>query len=507
MLLTSDAIRFKLLTVCATSAVVLFVSGCSPGDSGNTPVNDPGVLNPTPQGNTSSLTIGGTPGTTAPAGTIYQFRPDVTNPTGGALLFSIANLPLWATFDTTDGTLRGTPQTANVGSYGGIVITVSNGTISASTQPFTIQVTAPLNRAPTITGVPITSVAVGSTYVFQPTGSDPDGDPISYAVQNLPNWATFNSSTGRLQGTPQLGNVGTYSRVTVSVSDTKSVTSLPAFDITVVASNTPPTISGTPAASVTTGSAYSFTPSATDINGDPLTFSIVNKPTWAAFNTSTGRLSGTPVTSNVGQYIGIEIRVSDGASTVALPAFSIAVVAANTAPTISGTPPSSVVVNNQYTFTPSASDADGDTLTFSIANMPTWASFNTATGRLQGTPGTADAGTYANITIRVTDGTATTSLASFAINVAQTANGTVTVTWTPPTQNTDGSTLTDLAGYWILYGTNTNNLNQQVKIASAGTTTYVVENLVPGTYYFAIKAYNAQGTESSRSNLASKIVQ
>ncbi|VAY87473.1 Fibronectin type III domain protein [hydrothermal vent metagenome] len=59
---------------------------------------------------------------------------------------------------------------------------------------------------------------------------------------------------------------------------------------------------------------------------------------------------------------------------------------ANTAPTISGTPTTSVDENNSYSFTPTSSDAEGDILNFSIANKPSWADFNTTTGQLSGIP-------------------------------------------------------------------------------------------------------------------------
>ena len=86
-----------------------------------------------------------------------------------------------------------------------------------------------------------------------------------------------------------------------------------------------PTISGTPPASVTVGSYYNFQPAASDPDGDPLTFSIQNKPSWLVFYPDTGRLGRTATAANVGTYSNIVIRVSDGVSTAALPAFSITV--------------------------------------------------------------------------------------------------------------------------------------------------------------------------------------
>jgi hypothetical protein len=81
--------------------------------------------------------------------------------------------------------------------------------------------------------------------------------------------------------------------------------------------NQPPSISGTPATWVYVGSLYSFRPTASDPEGKAVSFSVVNKPGWASFNTSTGRLSGTP--STVGLWSSIRIRVTDGVSTRSLP--------------------------------------------------------------------------------------------------------------------------------------------------------------------------------------------
>lgn len=84
--------------------------------------------------------------------------------------------------------------------------------------------------------------------------------------------------------------------------------------------------------------------------------------------------------------------------------------------------------------------------------------------------------------------------------------GDATVTWTPPTQNTDGSALTNLAGYQIVYGTSAAALTQAIQVPSPSTTTYTVTNLPTGTWYFAVKAYNSANTYSDISNVASKVV-
>jgi Fibronectin type III domain len=84
--------------------------------------------------------------------------------------------------------------------------------------------------------------------------------------------------------------------------------------------------------------------------------------------------------------------------------------------------------------------------------------------------------------------------------------GTVTLTWIAPTGNTNGTPLTDLAGYHIHYGTSQDNLTKVIDLAGTGTTEYEVSGLAPGTYYFAVTAYTAMGTESAESDIGNKTI-
>lgn len=282
------------------------------------------------------------------------------------------------------------------------------------------------------------------------------------------------------------------------------------------AANTAPVISGTPSTVAYVNTTYSFQPKASDANGDPLTFVIYNKPSWATFSRSTGLLTGKPTTT--GEYRAVIIGVSDGKTTSYVPTFIITVKASGTstnyAPTLSGAPSTSATVGTAYSFTPTAKDANGDALGFSISNKPAWATFSTSTGKLSGTPWTANIGTYSNIVIKVSDGKTTTSLPAFAITVkaastsggSSTTSGAATLNWTPPTTNSDGSVLTNLAGYKIYYGTSATNLASSITVSNAGLTSYVVSSLSSGTWYFAIKSVNSLGVESALSNTVSKTI-
>ncbi|HJR69542.1 MAG TPA: putative Ig domain-containing protein [Gammaproteobacteria bacterium] len=454
----------------------------------------------------SPPTISGSPPPTATVGALYSFTPTAADPEGATLTFAIANLPAWATFNATTGRLSGTPAAANVGTFSGISISVSDGAASTSLPAFAIAVAAAPNAPPTISGSPPTSVTAGALYSFTPTANDPEGATLTFAIANRPAWGTFDTATGRLAGTPT--TAGTFGNIVISVSDGTASAALPAFAIAVTAANVPPVISGTPPTTGTVGTAYTFTPTASDANtGQTLTFSIANRPAWATFTASTGRLQGTPTSANVGTFSGITISVSDGQASAQLAPFTITVSnPPNRVPTITGTPPSSVMQGTAYSFQPSASDPDGDTLTFTVANAPAWAAFDSATGRLSGTPLAQHVGTTSGIVITVSDGALTASLPAFAVTVQAVATGSAMLSWTPPTTNTDGSPLTNLAGYKIYWGTQQGTYPNSVTLNNPGLATYVVEGLVPGTYFFVATAVNTLGAESSFSGVASKTI-
>jgi len=178
----------------------------------------------------------------------------------------------------------------------------------------------------------------------------------------------------------------------------------------------------------------------------------------------------------------------------------------NSAPRVSGAPSGAATAGSVYSFDPSASDPDGDAIEFRVTNKPAWASFDPQTGRLAGTPAEADVGTYAGIVITVSDGRVTAALEPFSITVSSTQPGAATLTWLPPTENTDGSPIEDLAGYRIRYGRHPAELTGLHSISNPGISSAVVENLEKGTWYFAVTAYNTSGVESEYSNLAEKVI-
>jgi hypothetical protein len=370
-----------------------------------------------------------------------------------------------------------------------------------------------VNTAPVISGTPGDVLQAGYPYYFMPQASDADGDTLTFAIAGKPAWASFDTTNGHLSGTPLSADIGQSGDIVISVTDQKARVSMAAFRVQVTmpsgaqSANVAPRISGAPAGAVVAGSTYIFQPSANDPNGDPLAFAVLNKPVWALFDTATGRLSGTPSKATVGQTAGIVITVSDGKSMASLAPFAVEVIQLNQAPTISGTPSSSVAAGTPYSYQPVAIDNAGNKLTFSIANKPAWATFDTTTGALKGTPSAAQSGLYANISISVSSSSGTAALPAFSIQVASPAAvGVASLRWVAPTQNTDGTPLTDLAGYHIRYGNTATSLGQSVTLTDPGILTYVVRNLASGTWYFALTAYHGNGIESELSSIVSKTI-
>jgi hypothetical protein len=179
----------------------------------------------------------------------------------------------------------------------------------------------------------------------------------------------------------------------------------------------------------------------------------------------------------------------------------------NSAPVIEGAPSTTAIAGDMYAFMPTAADPDGDLLSFEIENRPEWATFDPSTGRLAGTPSASQAGIHGNIVISVSDGKATRSLTAFSITVTSTAAaGTVNLSWQAPTRNTDGTPLTNLAGYRVHYGTAPDQYTESLQLPGPALTSVAIEDLAPTRWYFAVKAYNSAGVESDFSTSVNRVI-
>ena len=186
-------------------------------------------------------------------------------------------------------------------------------------------------------------------------------------------------------------------------------------------------------------------------------------------------------------------------------------------PAISNNAPPTIVlasvkdgqVGATFDYQPVAQDPEGDTLRFTAVNLPAWASLDPASGHISGTPGPNDAGLYESISITVADATHQVVTAPFSITVnpaPESGSGVASLQWEIPPSKVSGEPLDDLAGYRILYGRSSSDLDHSVLIADPATTSYQFSTLTSGVWYFAVVAVNASGLEGPPTTLATKSI-
>lgn len=186
----------------------------------------------------------------------------------------------------------------------------------------------------------------------------------------------------------------------------------------------------------------------------------------------------------------------------------------NAQPSISGTPPTEIDADQAYTFTPNASDPDGDSLTFSIENAPEWVSFDAGSGALTGTPSDDDIGSYSSIEISVSDGNGgTASLSEFSISVNP-ALPTISVKQVETTSTALVSTSLDLSNYSAVTMLSSNAMDASgqaiIEFAEAnkGQTVFVsgADDEPIGVAYFSQSQIESGTTDITVESLADGII-
>lgn len=159
--------------------------------------------------------------------------------------------------------------------------------------------------------------------------------------------------------------------------------------------------------------------------------------------------------------------------------------------------------------------ADSTQVNTNEATTLTWSSTNadscTASGGWSGNKSVSGSSSTEPLTSSTTftiscTGTGGSTTKSVVVNVNP-ITGSATLSWTPPTTNEDGSNLDDLAGYKIHYGNSSGNYSNTITLNNPGVASYVIDNLVSGTYYFSVTAVDTSGNESIFSGEATKTIQ
>ncbi|MBI4227549.1 MAG: putative Ig domain-containing protein, partial [Candidatus Omnitrophica bacterium] len=167
------------------------------------------------------------------------------------------------------------------------------------------------NRAPLLAPIGGQSVNEGDLLTFEVVGGDPEGMPASYAASNLPSGAAFGPSTPWFSWVPAFEQAGSYA-VTFTVSDGVLQAS-ETITITVTNTNRAPSLTVPGSQTVAESQSLTFSVSATDPDGDALTYGATNLPAGASFSTATQTFAWTPSCSQGGTSYAVTFTASDGA--------------------------------------------------------------------------------------------------------------------------------------------------------------------------------------------------
>lgn len=346
-------------------------------------------------------------------GAPLSFTISASDPDNDALTYRAEALPTGAEFNSSTRQFSWIPDyqdSENTRVYP-VSFIVSDGVLEDS-ETVTINVVN-VNRAPVLASIGAQSLAEGDSFNLIVSASDPDGNSLLYSATGLPDGAVFTPSTRSFSWIPGNNQAGTY-QVGFSVSD-GSLSDSETVSLTVINGNEAPVLAVIGNKSIDEGQSLEFTVSATDGNSDSLTYSATSLPAGATFNSSERRFSWVPDYSQAGNF-NVEFVVSDSVYSDS-ETIAISVANSNRTPEISGSPASSVMATATFSFTPTAADPDGDNLTFTVENQPSWAAFNSEDGKLSGAPDESHVGTFSNIRINVSDGQVTASLTPFTITV------------------------------------------------------------------------------------------
>ncbi len=222
------------------------------------------------------------PDVEALAGRPYLYDTDATDPEGDAISWSLVTADPRMQIDSATGLISWTPTSADIGATS-ITVRAEDGRGGSSEQRYVLSViTAPPNRPPVFTSVPVVAANVNTPYAYDADATDPDGDTLVYSLVTGPTGLAIDSGTGQVHWTPISGQVGTHD-LSVRVIDGHGGIATQSFVLLVQQEpgNHSPIIVSDPVTTAITSHVYTYDVDAIDPDNDPLTYSLTDGPVGA----------------------------------------------------------------------------------------------------------------------------------------------------------------------------------------------------------------------------------
>ncbi|GAA4200928.1 hypothetical protein GCM10022289_13500 [Pedobacter jeongneungensis] len=465
-----------------------FTVTVSDGNGGTTTVTIPVTVTPVNDAPVASSPAISTTEDTPKTGTITATDVD-----GDALTYAITTQPLHGTVTlNADGTYTYTPN-PDYNGQDSFTVTVSDGNGGTTTVTISVTVT-PVNDAP-VASSPAITTAEDSPKTGTITATDVDGDALTYAITTQPLHGTVTlNADGTYTYTPNPDYNGQDSFI-VTVSDGNGGTTTVTIPVTITPVNDAP-VASSPAISTTEDTPKTGTITATDVDGDALTYAITTQPLHGTVTLNTdGTYTYTPNPDYNGQD-SFTVTVSDGnggTTTVAIP---VTVTPVNDAPVVSS-PAISTAEDTPKTGIITATDVDGDALTYAITTQPLHGTVTlNADGTYTYTPN-PDYNGQDSFIVTVSDGNGGTTTITIPVTITPindvpvASSPAITTNKNTPVNGT--ITATDADGDPLSFALTTLPAHGTVVVNPDGTYTYTPANSYSGTDVFTVTVSDGKG--------------
>jgi len=310
----------------------------------------------------------------------YFYQVNVRDLDDDALTYNLLSSPLGMSISES-GRINWTPTSNQFGSNE-VVVEVTDSRGDSIQQSFTVDVTSTrTNSAPVIVSSPELDATVSWSYEYVVTARDADNDVVLYDLESAPQGMSIDAETGILRWIPTQAQVGKH-EVTVRALDLAGDVTTQSFELLVRGTNLAPSITSSPTTLTGINTDYSYSIDAVDVEGDSLTYRLLQSPSGMTIDAETGVIDWTPDTSGNVEIIA-EVRDSKGATatqTYNLVVQDTTINPINQIPSITSSPKLEADSKEPYSYQIVANDPDGDVLTYQLIDAPAGMTVDAVTG-------------------------------------------------------------------------------------------------------------------------------